>query len=291
MRLTLLGPQDDPQAVGRNFSFLQQDLTDAEAGQVYTNVSAIAGQLILSRDSENEHYTSSVQLVQDAPLPAGTLRSEDPVRLLVHRSDNLGKENEFDLKLSAPDLTQLRKKHAREVDQYLRPIFRDFKQEAALFGVKPQIAWQVLASNSAADPVMTQRINDIIKRLDADSFRDRQAALAELKQIGQPAAMNLSKMDRGKLSVQQNAAIESFLVEFAPLASEEMPALIDDKGFLLDVLYNDDPTLRKLALERLSKLTGRHIELDANLDTAARSDAIAKLRKELFPEDRSAVKP
>jgi hypothetical protein len=168
------------------------------------------------------------------------------------------------------------------VDQYLRPILRDFKQEAALFGVKPQVAWQVLGSDSAPDAALAQRVNKIVKQLDADSFRDRQAALAELKQIGQPAATILSRMDRARLSPQQSSAIESFLVEFAPLASDEMRGLSDDKGFLLDVLYNDDPALRRLALEHLSRLAGRTIALDPKLDASARADAIAKLRQELL---------
>src|SRR5262245_63631619 len=50
-RITLWGPQDPPELRGRNFAYLQQDLTDPHA-MIITNISSIGGQIILARDGE-----------------------------------------------------------------------------------------------------------------------------------------------------------------------------------------------------------------------------------------------
>jgi hypothetical protein len=145
------------------------------------------------------------------------------------------------------------------------------------------VAWQVLAGNDRPDPQLTERVKAILAKLDADDFRVRENALEELKKLGQPAASVLSKMDRSKLSLQQSSGVESFLSESAPLAPSESAHLADDRDFLLDVLYNDDPALVKLAIERLSKAAGRSIAFNVKADPAARAEAIAKLREEVVP--------
>ncbi len=291
VRLTMFGPPDAGEAAARNFQLIQQDLTDPSAGEVITMISAVAGRLILSRDAESGQFVSSVQLLQDPPPLPGARPEEPPVRLLVHRSDLNGRENDLELKLAANDFTELLRKYPRELNLYLRPILCEFRQEAAVFAVPPQIAWQVLGRDYAPDEQMVARVKSLIDKLDSEDFRQREAAVEHLKALGQPAATVLSKMDRGKLSLQQSSGIDSFLAEFAPLAREESQRLGRSMDFLIDALYNDDPMLRRLALDRLSKLTGRHIELDPRLDPAARSEAIAKLRHELIPTTQPVTQP
>jgi hypothetical protein len=291
VRLQRYGPQDNAdENAGRNFQLIQRDMTGPGAGDVFTTVSAVGGRLNVSRDAEANDVVWNIQLIQDPPPPAGTQPDEDPVRLLIHRTGPAN-ANDLDLKLSAKSFVELRRKNPREVNQYFRPIIRDLKQEAAVFGVPAPVAWQVLGTNYQPDAQMAQRVSAIVAKLDADNFRERENALDELKKLGQPAAIVLSGMDRSKLSLQQSSGVESFLAEFAPLAPSESERLVNDKDFLIDVLYNDDPTLQKLALGRLSKLTGRKLQLDPNLDDAARADAIAKLRDELMPSPASAPTP
>jgi hypothetical protein len=287
-RLTLLGPQDDPALQGRNFSYQQHDLTRPDAMEI-TTISAIAGQLIVARDGERKDLHWSIQYVQDpAPAP-GSLPETDPVRFLVHRTDESNEKNNLDLKLSAADFAQLRKRHAAELDAFLRPILRDFKQEGALFGVPSHVAWQVLGAEFSADPKLQERIRQIVARLDADNFREREKAAEDLKLLGQPAALALGKLDRSSLTLSQTSAIDAFLAEFAPLPSDQLSGLSRDKAFLLDVLFNDDAALRELAIKQLGKIAGRSIELKPDLDATARADEIARLRAELVPTTQPAL--
>ncbi|HMB96746.1 MAG TPA: hypothetical protein VKK61_11955, partial [Tepidisphaeraceae bacterium] len=211
------------------------------------------------------------QLVQDPPPLPGAASDEEPVRLFVHRNEQVN------LKLSANDFWDLRMQHGREVDQYLRPIIRDFQQESAVFAIPPAMAWQALGTNYTPDEKMLKRVNDVVARLDADNFREREKAMQDLKALGQPAAIALWRIDRQKLSPQQSTAIDSFLADFSRLSQKQAQQMADDKSFLLDVLYSDDATLRQLALDRLSKIENRKIELvrDAN--------EIAKLRAQILP--------
>jgi hypothetical protein len=281
VRVTLLGPQDDAEARGRNFSYLQHDLTDPHAFEI-TTVSSVGGQMIVARDGENEHGHWSVQLVQDAPPLPGNLPEHDSVRLLVHR-DAMDNRREVDLKLSAPTFVQLRSQHAAALDAYLRPILHDFKQEGALFGVSPHVAWQVLGNQFQPDPKLLAQVRQLVNRLDADNFRDRQDAAQQLRRLGQPAVLAIGKLDRGALSLSQNSAIDAFMAEFAPLPAEQIAALTQDRQFLLDVLFSDDPALRALALKQLSRITGEPVALQPDLDASARGEAITALRRKLVP--------
>jgi hypothetical protein len=280
LRLTLRGPQDDPDLRGRNFSFVQHDMTDPQA-LVITHISAVAGQIIVARDGERGDVAWSIQLIQDPPPPAGEMLDQEAIRFLVRRDESPGRK-EMNLKLSAANFVELRAKHGAELDAYFRPILRDFKQEGALFGVPSAMAWQVLGTGAQTDPRLLERINKIIARLDADDFQDRQKAAHDLKQLGQSAALAVSTLDRGKLTLTQISAVDSFLAEFAPLPAEKLAGLADDKGFLLDVLFSDDQALRDLASQRLSKVTGKTIKLSAE-DSIARNEQIIKLRTELLP--------
>jgi hypothetical protein len=273
VRLTLLSKRGvDPS--GRDF-MLQQDLSDPTNGDVSTMISAIAGRLILSRDSELDERLFSVQLIQDPPPPPGVAMEQSPVRLLIRRSNSMGNQNQINLTLGGQDFLDLRLQHGREVDQYLRPIIREFHQEPAVFAIPSPIAWQVLGKNYTPDAKTIDQVNNLIAQLNADDFRQRESAMKQLQSLGEPAAIGLWKIDRQKLSPQQSAAIDSFLANFQRLAPQKAAQLADDKSFLLDVLYDDDSTLRELALNRLGKISGKRISVQSD------ADAIAKLRAEL----------
>jgi hypothetical protein len=276
IRLTVFG-HGDVAASGRTFQVFQQDATNPDGGQINTMIAAVGGRVIISRDSENEQFTSSIQLVQDPPPPPGGELRDPPVRLLIRRQDLTGKQKPINMRLDADNFWDLRRRNEREVDQYLRPIIRSFKQESTVFAIDPVIAWQVLGEHYVPDEQMNARVRQLVDQLGADDFRQREKAMQELKKIGHPAARVLSKMDRTELSLQQSSGVDAFLAQLAPLSADQVKQFATDKSFLLDVLYDDDATLRDLAVKRLDEVSGKAIALVGG------NDAIDKLRAELMP--------
>jgi hypothetical protein len=266
------------------FMFLVEDLTEPQTRHVITTISN-AGRILISRDMESDEVESSVQFLQD---PAGEELGpvdQPPVRLFVNVDYADEARKPVKIQAGANDFVQLRRQNQPVVDEYLRPIFRDYDQEAAVFGIPSNVAWQVLgaASTAGGDEQTMTRLKEILTRLDADDFRQRQQAAAELKAMGKAASLALEKMDRSKLTLQQNSAVDAFLADAAPLETQDSSGLANDKSFLLDVLFADDAELRKLALKRLSEISGKPVSLDPNLSPAARADAIVKLRAQLIP--------
>jgi hypothetical protein len=286
VRVALLGPQDAPEVRGRNFTYIQHDLTDPHA-LVITTISSISGQIVLARDGENDRYHWSVQVVQDAPPAPGAFPDQDPIRFLVHR-ESTDNDKEIDLKLSgaklhaASDATRGGAGCIPATDPARLQTGSGVVRRASASGVAGA------GTGSTTDPAVQEKLTKTIAQLDADNFRDRQDAAAQLRQLGQPAALALAKLDRSNLSLQQASAIDEFLAEFAPVAADQLSNLADDKSFLLDVLFNDDAALRGLALKRLAALTGKQIELKSE-SALDRAQEVAKLRGELVPTNTTLV--
>jgi hypothetical protein len=284
--LTLFAARPAPDD-SRDFMLLQQEPPDPLGNQTITMVSAIAGRVLLSRDQGTEQRPSSVQLLQNVLGDAG----EPPVRLYVQQLDAGDPQKDLHLDISAPNFTQLWLKHRREVELYLRPILRDFGQDASVLSVPSSVAWQVLAEGYTPDAELTRGVEQLVVQLNADEFRQREGAEQRLLELGPPAAVVLSRLDRSALSPQQGSSVDSILARFMPLQRQEVLELRDDTGFLIDVLGADDASLRKLALDRLSKLHGKSITFDANLDSTRRQQAIEKLREELIPSTQPSSQP
>jgi hypothetical protein len=293
IRMKWFGPRLPDSAVAirsgeQDFQFLQQDLSDPAQGQVNTMVSAVAGRVLISRDSEDDFSISSVQLVQDPPPAPGVIVDQDFVRFMVNKTGLADKSTDISIKVTAKTFMELRLEHRAELDQYLRPIVRALGQERPVFTVPANIAWQALGADYAGDERLKKKIDEILSLLGADDFRQRQAALNELKSLGQPAVLVLLKMDRSHLNLQQSAELDSFLATSAPLVAGSSKQLAQDPNFLLDVLYSDDANLRAAAIKQLRERTGKSIELDPSLTADARDQAIAKLRGEFVPTSQMA---
>ena len=174
----------------------------------------------------------------------------------------------------ADTFVALRSQYPDDVDRYLRPLFRDLKQEAAVFAVDPKVAWQALSDSRPADPDLQMQVESVIAKLNADAFSDRKAAAAALAKLGQPAAMYLMKADRSKWSEEQTAQIDRFLSDFRAAPAADVNKLQSNVNFLLDCMMSSDPALRQAAADRLSVVTGRKISVDL---AASGDDIAAKL--------------
>jgi hypothetical protein len=267
-------------SVGRNFHLVYQDFTQPGSLIAFTHVSGMAGRLNVARDSESDAMHAQVELIQD---PIGTPAEPDkgPVRLRVTITNNgddpAAQRDNVNLDLSAASFVELRQRYPREVEQYFRPILREFGQDHRIFAVDERVAWQVLGTDVAHDAKATQQVKAVLAQFDSDDFRTREAALGELKKLGQPAALVLARMDRSNLSPEQAAGVDEFLAEYLPLSKEDVARLKTSPDFLLDTLASEDPTLRKLALGQLKQVTNS-FDFDPDASHEVRAAQLQKLR-------------
>lgn len=283
VRLTLFGPKPAEFGGGDFFDFLQRDLTNPVLGQVYTRVASYAGRVSITQDSENGDWFTSVQLIQDAPPQPDQPLNELPVRLYIHRYHFEDKVPPKRFTLAAASFLLLRMSHIPEVDQYLRPVLRDLHQERNLLAIPDSVAWLALRFAAPQDPQMLAKVTPLVAQLDSPNFQDRRAAAEQLMAVGETVLVTLTSLDKSKLSAQQQSEIAAIVEELSPLSQDELRILADNKSFLIDVLYTGDPQLRKAAIDRLSKLTERPIELPAATNRRDHDQAIARLRDQFLP--------
>ncbi len=203
----------------------------------------------------------------------------EPVTLRVQKIR--GAQSVLSEAISAPTLPALRREHPREFEKYLRPLFREFHQDQAVFGVEGQVAWQVMADVWQSPPDLAGKIAPLIAQLDAVEYSERARAQAALRKMGEPAALYLASADRRNWSAEQRARTDKLLAEFFPLSSQQANALGMDVNFLLDCLESDDADLRAATLKHLNRALGRDVQLNLDEPAAQRSEAIARLRRQL----------
>ncbi|HET6250839.1 MAG TPA: hypothetical protein VFE47_24325 [Tepidisphaeraceae bacterium] len=207
-------------------------------------------------------------------------QTADSCRLVIFANDG-GANGFLNTNLGEKDFATLRRNHPAETEKWLRPILRELHQESA-FAADPSAAWQVLAADWPADEKMQSAIADKIKALDSDDFRVRWAASDALQKLGRDGALAMLKMDRSKLTLEQNLRLDEVVSRFKPLSDAEAKRLGSDASFLLDCLYGDDPIARKLALTRLTAIAGKPIDFDLNSPEPARTIAVNALRAKFF---------
>lgn len=261
------------------------------AQSLWATLSQAGGRIVLSEDRENALATSSVQLIQDPPPMGDEPPSEPPVRLLIRISDTLTGSTRVDRRIDALSFDALRREHAAEVEQYLRPVIRRLGFESTVFRVEPRIAWQVLGTSEAIDPAVRRRVAALVAELGDPAYARREAARAALEAIGSAAALVLAGGDRAALSPEAASAVDALLADLAPLGEAERSRLADDRAFLLDCLMVEDRDVRALALARLRRVSGAAVEFNLDAPEAARAAAVEALRPRLgagAPATRSA---
>jgi hypothetical protein len=264
----------------RDFSFLHRDL--ASTNTRYTTISSAAGRLTIAREEESDTEYCTAQLIQDPQVPDPD-PTDSPLRFFISRENHLTNQREVDLKLNAKNFTELCLKHPREVEQFLRPILRDLKQEAGIFAPETKAAWQVLAADATVDRQVAMKVEQALAKLDAQSFQEREGALSALQELGEPAALVLMRADRSKLSPDKQSGVDSFLAPYLPLSADDAKRLGQDKTFLLNALSADDVELRKLAWARLQKIARPPMSYDPTADDTKRAAQLAALREALVP--------
>jgi hypothetical protein len=163
------------------------------------------------------------------------------------------------------------------VDQFVRPILRALRQEGVLTPAPP-VAMQVLAAGRPIEAEVRADVARLVTELDSPDYRVRLRAVEALIALGPDASAEIAALDRSALSPEQNTRLDEVVVGVRPLPADEAARLRDDPSFLIDCLATDNATVRKLALQRLSEVTGGRIEFDVDADVATRLPAVASLR-------------
>jgi hypothetical protein len=256
------------------YDFENRDYTIPHAICRYTTASYTAGTVTLTQMVETlDDQAHSVQLLQHA-VPPG--EDSPAVSLYVQ----IEAEN-VKLQLTANDVLELRRKYPGEVAKYADPIFAALGQEPLLARVDPRLAWQVFPGAFTPAPTLVEKINAVVKHLDAQNFREREAASRQLDSLGQPAALVLMHSPRRGLSEEQISRIDAFIAKYKLASDEEAARLRGSRDFLLDCLSSSEPAIRTAALAQLRTVTRASIPFDVNARADVRAEALANLRSAL----------
>ena len=180
------------------------------------------------------------------------------------------------------------REHPIEVEQHLRPLFREFGQEA-VFAPDAMTAWQVFSNLWQPDPAVAKQVQALLPALNAEDYHTRNAAQGRLQQLGREGAAVMIHLDRSRLTPEQNARIDRALVPFAQLPAREAARLRCDPAFLLDCLYSDNLALREASLIQLRRTIRPDLPFDVNAPAEAREAAVQTLRSQLIPSRAVAL--
>lgn len=183
--------------------------------------------------------------------------------------------------VQAADFRRLRLEYPDVVDRFLRPWLASVRAEGVL--VPDETALRQVLLDPPDDEALKAKVDRLVAQLDAQDYREREDAKAQLKALLPAAAPRLQSLDRTRLSAEQRDSIDRLLARFQPLSPAQVRALRACVHFLLDALLSEDAAVRAAALARLKERTGKDIALDAGLPAAGRAAAVAALRDKLAP--------
>jgi hypothetical protein len=242
-------------------------------------ISMQPGYLQISRNYNSRTRNANISLVQSQGR--GIYGQPDGVQMSVYGGDNTGRST-VSVNLSEPDFQTLRRKHARTVNEHLRPLLRELKLEK-LFAVDAVTAWQVFAADWKGNATVDERVRALLPGLDVDGYDRRDKARQAIKDLGPDGAMVVYRMDRSGLSAEQNCQLDAVLGSQSFLSRKEADRLIGDVDFLLDCLYSADADVREVALKHLRAKAQKEIAFDVNADYEARASQVEGLRAQLSP--------
>ncbi|MDB5322332.1 MAG: hypothetical protein JWN40_3963 [Phycisphaerales bacterium] len=241
------------------------------------SISMQPGYLQISKNhsSQSKNYTINLMQTQNRSM----FGQPDGIQLNVYGADNAGRVA-VSINLSEPDFTTLRRKHPREVDQYLRPLLRELKLEN-LFAVDEGMAWQVFSEEWKGDQEIAAKLKALLPGLEGDAYSDRETARQAIRKLGSEAALVIYRMDRSGLTPEQNCQLDSVLSTYSFMSRPEAQRLTSDVDFLLDCLYSDNPEVRGIAARHLKQTVHRDVAVDPKTDYDTRVAHVEALRGEL----------
>jgi hypothetical protein len=268
---------DPPEAPLRRFTIVNFDYTVPDVVCVRTEITqAVPGRLSIVQDRiPLDDEVNSVQLLQNL----GEMEDENEPRIGLFVQVTGSKE--VRLTYQAKNMIELRRRFPAEVAKYVDPIFRTLHQDELLAKVDTKLAWQVFADAYTPPAEVIEKVNALVKQLDAEDFQARESASKSLEALGQPAALTLRRAERKGWTEEQITRVNAFLAKFKMIDDATARQYRADRNFLIDCLYADDESIRRRAHAQLQKLIGRPIEFDPTAPQEQRYIALRRVRAEI----------
>ena len=258
--LTLLG--DAPTALALRYEFddrQQHVLVEAEHEE----------RVSLERTPVNESGLASVKYFQ---------RPGEDVRLtVVAGEETLDRRapSFWHLLIDAPDAAY----------RHLLPLLEGFRPGWRLEAQARQVEESLLAIARSARMPDTERIQQLLRDLDAPDFQTRQRADRELRDLGPAVLAYVERLDLGQLGAERRTRITRIRQTLAG-ADSDTPSrvalrLAGDPVVWLALLDREDVEKRLLASQRLALLAGHPVDFDPRAPAAQRRAERQRLEVEL----------
>jgi hypothetical protein len=281
--VTLRSRRDSPRG-SLYFKLMHTGPGAAGGPSAETNLFVRPGYLQLNRvarDGDELRTTTFTQSGDFGAADAPLNDRDDRVALRVRHVRVTTGELLEDVARTAPTFPELLRRFPHDAARHLGPLFRDFAQEATVFGADTKVAWQVLWAKLPRDPALVPQVKALVAQLDAADFQQREKAVARLRELGGPAALVASDLPRKSFSAEQNSHIEALLADYRPLPEATAAERLKDLDFMLGCLaYGEDAMVRAAAAAQVSELTGRKLSSPPD-DLAQRLKVVQQIRKDL----------
>ena len=220
-------------------------------------------------------------------LPAGP---SDPVALRYQqppRGDvTLAVGGQTARDVVAPSLWHLLLAEPAICRDHLLPVLAELSADWRLAEETAAIQAELFAAAAEADVVSQERSwQKLVDDLASDSFRQRQAADASLRNGGQSVAAFLRRLKAPSLSAEQRLRVERISQSFEDGSSDTPQRvaawLLGDRALWLSLLAHPEVEVRLTAVEQLRRLTGRPIDFDPNADEKTRELELAEVARQM----------
>ena len=280
--MTVVGvPSRGPGQAPREISLQNTHWDDPEAYEVTTSINFSEHYVGISQSSRYaDGRYRNFSLVDETSIQSGEAADAIGRVAMTFKESKPGDATKR-VCLTAPDFATLRQRHRGEIEQYIRPVLRDLRQEA-LLAADPNAAWQVFADTWQPDPAVAVQVAQLLPLLDAEQFAQRDDALRRLQALGRPGALVLHHLDRTGLSAQQNLSIDTALQPYRPLPPKQAATFSRSPGFLVDCLQVEDGPIRSAALNRLRELNTANLPPTLADDPEKRNHQIDQLRQQVL---------
>lgn len=177
---------------------------------------------------------------------------------------------------TAPTIRQMLTAHPNEIREYLSPVLYLLTGKNLL---RPGAADVYrLFESIQPDPKVTKELDQILTKLESDSFPDRVEAGKVLMGKGREFVLAAVRRDPSDLSAGARERLEQFIEENSTAQWEDLPAARTNRTVLLDCLDDDDKAVRTASKAALEKVMGKRIDFDVGLEGEEREKAIDALR-------------